>query len=64
AGYSKDNIDIIIDGREATQKALNMASDGDIVVLQADDIQQVIQDVIDYKEILAEEILRALKLEK
>ena len=48
-GYSKDNISIIIDGREATQKALKMASDGDIVVLQADDIDQVIQDVMDYK---------------
>ncbi|MFC2120020.1 cyanophycin synthetase [Bacteroidota bacterium] len=63
-GYSKDNIEIVIDGREATQKALNMASDGDIVVLQADDIKQVIQDVIDFKEILADEILRNLKLEK
>ena len=63
-GYSKENIEIIIDGREATQKALSMASDGDIVVLQADDIQQVIQDVIDYKEKIAEEIVRALKLKK
>lgn len=64
AGFSKDNIEIVIDGREATQKALNMASDGDIVVLQADNIQQVIQDVIDYKEILGEEILRTLNLKK
>lgn len=63
-GYSKDNTEIVIDEREATQKALNMASDGDIVVLQADDIQQVIQDVIDYKERIAEEIIRTLKLKK
>jgi hypothetical protein len=34
-----------------------MASDGDIVVLQADDIQQVIQDVLDYKAILINRIL-------
>jgi cyanophycin synthetase len=57
AGYSKENIDIIIDGREATQKALKMASDGDIVVLQADDIKQVIQDVLDYRAILNQRIL-------
>ena len=63
-GYSKDNIEIIIDGREATQQALNMASDGDIVVLQADDIQQVIKDVIDYKEKIAKEIVHTLKDKK
>ncbi|MFC2157466.1 cyanophycin synthetase [Acidobacteriota bacterium] len=57
AGYSKENIDIIINGREATQKALKMASDGDIVVIQADDIQQVIQDVLDYKAKLIQQIL-------
>ncbi|MDQ1354743.1 MAG: cyanophycin synthetase [Acidobacteriota bacterium] len=56
-GYAKENIAIILDGREATQKALKMASDGDIVVLQADDIQQVMQDVIDYKAILTNQIL-------
>ena len=63
-GYSKENIEVEIDGRAATQKALNMASDGDIVVLQADDIQQVIKDVIDYKEKIAEEIVRTLKHKK
>ncbi|MFC2168792.1 cyanophycin synthetase [Acidobacteriota bacterium] len=57
AGYSKENINIIINGREATQKALNMASDGDIVVLQADDIQQVTKDVLDFKEILTQKFL-------
>jgi cyanophycin synthetase len=51
-GYSKDDISIIIDGREATQESLKMATDGDIVVLQADDIDQVIQDVMDYKKML------------
>ena len=34
-----------------------MASGGDIVVLQADDIQQVIQDVQDYKTMLTNRIL-------
>lgn len=61
-GYSKENISIIIDGREATQKALKMASDGDIVVLQADDINQVIQDVMDYKIMLAKKMHLTLNL--
>jgi len=64
AGYSKENIAIIIDGREATQKALKMASTGDIVVLQADDIQQVIQDVLDYKTKLTQKILLDKENEK
>jgi len=63
-GYSKENISIILDGREATQKALKMASDGDIVVLQADDIDQVIQDVMDYKIMLAEKMHLTLNLLK
>jgi cyanophycin synthetase len=58
-GFPKENIAIILDGSEATQKALNMASAGDIVVLQADDIQQVIQDVLDYKAELTKQILVA-----
>jgi cyanophycin synthetase len=57
-GYEKENTAIILDGREATRKALEMASAGDIVVLQADDVQQVIQDVLDYKAILTKQILR------
>ena len=57
-GFSKDKMTIITDGRGATKKALNMASDGDIVVLQADDIQQVIRDVLDYKEIITKQILK------
>lgn len=63
-GCSKDKIEIVIDEREATQKALNMAINGDIVVIQADNVQQVIEDVIDYKEKIAEEIVRTLKLKK
>ncbi len=63
-GYAKENIAIILDGREATQKALKMASDGDIVVLQADDIQQVIQDVMEYQAILTNHILSIKKTAK
>jgi len=63
-GYPKENIAIILDGREATQKALKMASNGDIVVLQADDIQQVIQDVMDHKAILTSQILSLKKTAK
>lgn len=64
SGYSKDNIEIVIDEREATQKALYMASDGDIVVIQVDNVQQVIKDVIDYKEKITEEIVHRLKHKK
>lgn len=63
-GFSKYNTEIVLDEREATQKALNMASDGDIVVIQADNVQQVIKDVIDYKQKIAEEIVHRLKHKK
>ena len=49
-GFTDDSITIVLDGREATRAALDMAVKGDIVVLQADDVQLVIQDVMDYKE--------------
>ncbi|MCF8221954.1 MAG: cyanophycin synthetase [Bacteroidales bacterium] len=60
-GYSKDNTKIILDEREATQEVLNMASDGDIVVIQADNVQQVINDVMDYKERITEEFVHSSK---
>jgi len=53
-GFSEDEITIILDGKEATMKAMEMAQDGDIVVLQADDVKQVIGDVLEYKEKLSE----------
>jgi len=49
-GFSEDQITLVLDGREATRAALDMAEKGDIVVLQADDVQLVIQDVMDYRE--------------
>lgn len=49
-GLKEENIFLVYDGREATQAALDMCKKGDIVVLQADDVQTVLQDVQDYKE--------------
>jgi len=54
AGFQEKEITIILDGREATRKTMEMARDGDIVVLQADDVKQVIGDVLEYKEKLSE----------
>jgi cyanophycin synthetase len=50
AGYPEKEITTVLDGREATQAAMEMASKGDIVVLQADDVDTVIEDVMEYKE--------------
>ena len=49
-GFKDDMITILLDGREATKRSLDMAEPGDVVVLQADDIDMVIQDVMHYKE--------------
>jgi cyanophycin synthetase len=49
-GFSPDMITIVIDEREATRVSLNMAKKGDLVVLQADSITQVIKDVLKYKK--------------
>ncbi len=49
-GLKEENISLVYDGREATQATLDMAKKGDIIVLQADDVQTVLQDVLDYKE--------------
>jgi cyanophycin synthetase len=49
-GLKEENITLVFDGREATRAALDMARKGDVVVLQADDVQTVLQDVLDYKE--------------
>ncbi len=57
-GFKEDQITVVLDGREATRAALDMAEKGDIVVLQADDVQLVIQDVMDYKENIKSTFLR------
>lgn len=48
-GFKSDMITVVLDEREATETALKMASPGDLVVLQADNIEQVTQDVLNYK---------------
>ncbi|MCK5773222.1 MAG: cyanophycin synthetase, partial [Thermoplasmata archaeon] len=63
-GLTDENITIVLDGREATQVALDMAVKGDIVVLQADDVQLVIQDVMDYKEKVMREFEKEVQLKQ
>lgn len=48
-GMKEDQIDIVVREREATAMALGMANPGDLVILQVENIQQVIQDVLDFK---------------
>jgi cyanophycin synthetase len=54
SGLPEKNVSIILDSREATRKALDMAEQGDLVVLQADFFDQVIEDVNKYKARLLE----------
>lgn len=49
-GFTMDKITMVDDEKEATKVTLNMAQKGDLVVLQADDITQVIKDVLSFKE--------------
>ncbi len=48
-GFKPEMITLVIDEKEATKVSLEMANKGDLVVLQADDIAQVIKDALDYK---------------
>ncbi len=48
-GFKDERIDIIFDEQEATQVALDMAKADDVIVLQADNIDQVISDVLAVK---------------
>jgi cyanophycin synthetase len=50
SGFPEGHLDLVLDAREATQRALEMAEAGDLVVLQADDVEQVIEDVFEYKD--------------
>jgi cyanophycin synthetase len=54
SGLPEKNISVILDSREATRKALEMAERGDLVVLQADFFDQVIEDVNEFKARLLE----------
>lgn len=48
-GFKMDMISMVLNEREATIVALDMARKGDLVVLQVDDLNQVIEDVLAYK---------------
>jgi len=50
SGFTADMITVVDYEKEATRLSLDMAQKGDLVVLQADDITQVIQDVFAYKK--------------
>ncbi|MFW3146316.1 MAG: cyanophycin synthetase [Thermoplasmatota archaeon] len=63
-GLKEESISMIFDGREATQAALDMGQKGDIIVLQADDVQTVLQDVLDYKETRYLKIKGEVKVQK
>lgn len=55
-GFKSDMITVVLDEKEATKVSLEMAREGDLVVLQVDDINQVIEDVLAYKKKLAEDL--------
>ncbi len=48
-GFRPEMITLVDDEKEATKISLDMAEKGDLVVLQADDIAQVIKDALEYK---------------
>lgn len=48
-GFLPEMITVVLDEVEATKVALNMARRGDLVILQADNIEQVIENVIAHK---------------
>lgn len=52
-GASEEDIEVIIDDNEAIERALQMASPGDIVVLQANDVDQLIEEVLAFKNLYA-----------
>ncbi len=48
--FPKKNIQIVLDEGEAIQTALEMANEGDLVVIQANYIKEAIHIVLEYKE--------------
>ncbi len=54
-GFNNEMIDIILNEQEATRAALAMAKADDVIVLQADNIDQVISDVLAAKNKFEEE---------
>ena len=48
-GLSKKNVKIVFDERKAIAQALKFAKEGDLVVIQADNVNRVIEDVKKFK---------------
>ncbi|MEN1758877.1 cyanophycin synthetase [Anoxynatronum sibiricum] len=48
-GFTPEMVTLVTDEKEATKVSLEMAKPGDLVVLQADNIAQVIKDVLAHK---------------
>ena len=53
-GFTEDMITVVMNEKEATKISLEMAQPGDLVLLQADNIAEVINDVLAYKNQLME----------
>ena len=53
-GLTEDMITVVMNEKEATKISLEMAQPGDLVLLQADNIAEVINDVLAYKNQLME----------
>jgi cyanophycin synthetase len=49
-GFSRNKYCMVPEEKEAVNRALSMAEVGDLVVIQADDIHEVISDVLEFKE--------------
>jgi len=49
SGLPKKNVKIVIDERDAVKEALAFAKAGDLLVIQADDVQMCIRDVMEHK---------------
>jgi len=51
-GLTPEMITVVLDEKEATKLSLEMARKDDVVVLQVDNIEEVIKDVINFKQSL------------
>jgi cyanophycin synthetase len=49
-GFPKNNIEMVLEEHAAILVALKMAKEGDLIVIQADDLNRAIIDVLEYKE--------------
>ena len=49
-GFPEEELTVLMDEREAVELGLNLVGTGDLLVIQACDVQQVISDVMAFKE--------------